>query len=661
MAYGRSASLRPGPVRLGAALVTVTGLVLLGTGSGTAAAATAPPPQTVPAAGSATTVTWSGSIPGGSSASGSCPANALSDSTNVTINVPAGLYDATKTRADFSISWSDPLGVNDEILTVVPPAGGGATKSADEVNDTSNQHENVSYDNPAAGVWTVRACPFSSAPTSYTGKLVLTSTAIGGATGSPSPSPSASSTQGGPASNRTFDEPVIVDNADLNVAEPSIKVAADGAIYVTGPQGAGPRVPAAIPGTQDVPGTGGDIIWRSDDAGKTFRYLGSYDGALGGGDADVVAAPNGTLYGSGLNLACIAVATSVDRGESWATNPAACEDGAGYDDRQWNDVDGNAALYTGYGTLTRGLVIHKSLIQGPVVVNGPATVVNSGDYQWPGVVDVNPTNGNAVMAWNTSSNDVIQINGVTRAGALMFATPKTVATAGGDTFDSFVSIDHGTDGALYAVWTERRAALRETWTMLAASRDGGTTWTPPVQVDSTPRTTVFPWVTAGDAGRVAVTYLGTDSTGVSPETLDVKDAGWEVWSSFSGDYGQTFAEHRTTPVIHQGSVCTSGTGCATGTRDLADFIETDRDANGCLVTAYTDNSRDTVQPDGTRTGDEATRVAFVRQSGGDGLLAGKPCGAAVGPIVPEAPATVLLPLLAAGLVGAAVLRRRRTA
>jgi hypothetical protein len=610
-------------------------------------------------------VTWSGSIPGATTASTTCPANPLSDSTDVTINVPAGFYGVTTTRADFSITWSDPFGFNDEILTVVPPAGGGATKNADEINDTSNQHEDVFYVNPVAGVWKVRACAFSSSPQSYTGKLVLTSTATGGGstpTPTPSPSPTGGSTGGGPASNRTFDEPVIVDNDDLNVAEPSIEVAPDGAIYVTGPQGIpGVRVPAVAPGTQDVPGVGGDVIWRSDDDGKTFRFLGSYDGSLGGGDADVVAAPNGSLYASGLNLACIAVAASSDRGETWVPNPAGCTDGAGLADRQWNDVDGNNAVYTGYGTLTQGLVLHKSVISGPAVVNGPSTIVNNGDYQWPGVVDVNPTNGNAVMAWNTSSNDVIQINGVTRSGALLFPTPKKVATAGGDTFDSFVAIDHGKDGTLYAVWTERRAALRETWTMLAASRDGGTTWDTPVHVDSTPRTTVFPWVTAGDAGRVAVTYLGTDSTGPSPESLDVKNAGWEVWSSFSTDYGTTFAEHRTTPMLHQGSICTSGTGCATGTRDLADFIETDLDENGCLVTAYTDNSRDTVAANGTRSGDEATRVAFVRQCGGDGLLATKPCAASADPVVPEAPVAVLLPLLAAGLVGAAVLRRRRTA
>jgi hypothetical protein len=182
-----------------------------------------------------------------------------------------------------------------------------------------------------------------------------------------------------------------------------------------------------------------------------------------------------------------------------------------------------------------------------------------------------------------------------------------------------------------------------------------------VHVDSSPSTTVFPWVSAGTAGRVAVSYYGTDSKGVSAESLDDKDAGWFVYSAFSDDAGKTFAEHRTSPVLHQGSVCTSGTGCATGTRDLLDFFETDLDANGCLVTAYTDNSRDTVTPAGARSGDEATRVAVVHQNGGDGLIAGKSCGPVTVAVTPEVPVTALLPVLAVALGGAILYRRRRTA
>ena len=169
-------------------------------------------------------------------------------------------------------------------------------------------------------------------------------------------------------------------------------------------------------------------------------------------------------------------------------------------------------------------------------------------------------------------------------------------------------------------------------------------------------------MSAGDAGRVAVSYYGTTSGGPSPEAVTVKDAPWKVYSALSSDFGATFTETATTGTIHQGNVCTSGTGCASGTRDLLDFFETDYDATGCLVTTYTDNSRDVVSPTGQRTTNKAEWVSFVRQSGGPGLLASTECNATdVDPVVPEAPLATLLPLLAAAGLGVAVVRRRRTA
>lgn len=41
--------------------------------------------------------------------------------------------------------------------------------------------------------------------------------------------------------------------------------------------------------------------------------------------------------------------------------------------------------------------------------------------------------------------------------------------------------------------------------------------------------------------------------------------------------------------MHQGSICTPGTGCTAGTRDLLDFFQVDVDAQGLANIAYTDN------------------------------------------------------------------------
>jgi len=195
--------------------------------------------------------------------------------------------------------------------------------------------------------------------------------------------------------------------------------------------------------------------------------------------------------------------------------------------------------------------------------------------------------------------------------------PITVASRRFDTFDSFVVDAVDKAGNIYVVWNERHPQQHETWAMLSVSRNSGKSWSPPVKVQRAPATTVFPWVSAGDAGRIAVSYYGTSARGNSPQTV-AKTATWYVYSSFSTDGGRTFSEMRTTPPMHHGSICTSGTGCPTGSRNLLDFFETAVDPNGCLVTSYADN---TVDP---ATG---AVVSYVRQTGGPGLRAGHACHA----------------------------------
>jgi hypothetical protein len=200
-------------------------------------------------------------------------------------------------------------------------------------------------------------------------------------------------------------------------------------------------------------------------------------------------------------------------------------------------------------------------------------------------------------------------------GATTAPKPRVVAKRTFDTFDSFVDVTVDKAGTVYVVWNERHPQSRTTWSMLARSRDAGRTWSKPVKVNRAPRTTTFPWVTAGDKGRIAVSYYGTANTGFSPQTVATSSP-WYVYSSFSTDGGRTFAEYRTTGVMHRGYICTSGTGCASGTRNLLDFFETDLDPHGCLVTTFSDN---TVDPK------NGAVISYVRQTGGPGLRAGHSC------------------------------------
>jgi hypothetical protein len=443
--------------------------------------------------------------------------------------------------------------------------------------------------------------------------------------------------------DRAFNTPIVVDDDSANfTGEPSITVAPDGTEYIVAPDGPGVRVPAVAPGGGS--GLGGSLIYRSDDHGKTWSFLGSYDVPTGGGDTDIAVTPNGTLYASGLSYAaCSTIAVSTDKGDTWLPNPlAGCGKTPLSNDRQWTATFGNNTVYTAIGDTSAGNVdLVRSTIDSPAVVPSQTMELDTGgDYQWPGTVAVDQKNGTAYTVWSTQGDpndcdgtpggtdcdnnasagsitpDQVKISAVPD-GVTTAPTPVVVSTTPFDTFDSFVVDAVDKAGNVYVVWNERHPDVGQTWTMLSVSHDAAKTWSTPVKVEQAPNTTVFPWVTAGDDGRIAVSYYGTNATGPSPQNVPA-DAKWNVFSSFSTDGGQTFSEYQTSGVMNVGTICTSGTGCASGARNLLDFFETAYDAKGCLVTSFADNSDPSAG---------AAKVSYVRQTGGPGLLAGSDCSA----------------------------------
>jgi hypothetical protein len=438
------------------------------------------------------------------------------------------------------------------------------------------------------------------------------------------------------STTRTFSTPIHVDAAAADqTGEPSIAVAPDGTEYVVAPDGPGVRVPGALGGG----GAGGSLVWRSDDRGRSWSLLGSYDVPTGGGDTDIAVAPDGTLYASGLSYAaCSTIGVSTDKGETWVDDPlAGCGHVPVMNDRQWTATYGSSTVYTVIGDALEGNIdFIRSAMTSPLVV--PSTTLQlytGGDYQWPGTVAVDQRRATAYVVWNTAGDpnncdqtsgagactpqqastktpDKIYVSAVPD-GATSAPTPVVVASRPFDTYDSFVTDAVDAAGNVYVTWTERHPAQRQTWTMLSVSRDGGRTWSAPAKVGRAPATTVFPWVSAGDAGRIAVSYYGTTATGVSPQKVPAA-ALWSVYSAFSTDYGRSFTEYRTVASMQKGPICTSGTGCPTGSRNLLDFFETAVDEQGCLVTAYADND----------SGTTGAIVSYVRQASGPGLRSG-PC------------------------------------
>lgn len=119
-----------------------------------------------------------------------------------------------------------------------------------------------------------------------------------------------------------------------------------------------------------------------------------------------------------------------------------------------------------------------------------------------------------------------------------------------------------TNGNLYAVWSDGHTVS------FASSTDQGSHWTSAVAVNTAPATTaVLPWVAAYN-GTVEVVYYGTSAG----SDLD-PNADWHVYfSQFDGGSSFTQTQVNAAP-NHHGIICTGGTGCGPGTRNLLDLFQ----------------------------------------------------------------------------------------
>lgn len=441
-----------------------------------------------------------------------------------------------------------------------------------------------------------------------------------------------------------FADPVFVtSDSSEQAAEPSIRVDAtdpNGRIWVSAPAGIGVN-------SRSLPvSAGGDLFWYSDDDGQTWNDVGDST-LIGGGDSDVVTGPGDEVYGTGLTLANVTLANSQDNGATWTTNPIS--NVGAVEDRQWIDgYEDTVAPATApqfvlnYGGIAESRVWFHQVFApaGAPPVAGPRIDTTHPDcadgltdpdcYQWPGNIAVDEATGDVYTTYNTQgsdddSDDVVVtriVGGASGPVTPLDVEPHVAADARPDTFDSFtvVAVDRASN--VYVVWSERHPTEQGTDTMLAVSQDKGATWSEPVVVNRTPNTTTFPWIVAGDAGRIDIVYYGTTAKGPSPEEVD-EESRWQVWMAQSLnalDPVPTFTEVAATADMHEGSICTSGTGCASGTRDLLDYFQIDVDAQGLANIAYTDNLNTPA------SGSDAHQewITFVQQSSGPGLFAPEP-------------------------------------
>jgi len=352
------------------------------------------------------------------------------------------------------------------------------------------------------------------------------------------------------------------------------------------------------------PATGQSYMWRSTDNGTTFAPVG-LPGANGVGprgigqgvsDPDFAIDKNGRIYFTDLEgLASASVSWSDDDGQTWLMgNDVAASFGGGPIDRNWLAAQGTDVYFEG-NYFQNGEQILKSTDGGITwSVVGQPPCEQQFVVPQPKTILVGCPTGMAV-----STDDGAHFE------------PRLVPGAKAESRGmSLPALDAA--GNVYVTWAAADGIY------VAGTRDLGKTWSHPINLAKAgglTGTNVWPWVVAGDAGRVAVLWYGTNATGGPANAT----GDWFVYEATvldaMNDTAQVSATQVTPKPIFQGHICQNGTTCQAdpspaGDRRLGDFFEAAVDAQGYVHVVYA-----------VALGDSISHPGYSKQTGGIPLKA----------------------------------------
>ena len=431
-------------------------------------------------------------------------------------------------------------------------------------------------------------------------------------------------------------------------AEPAIRADAAGRFFGSSENGLG----------------GGTVAFRSTDNGSHYTTLVSPNGvsqanntgfAPGGGDTDLAVAPDKNaagfynVYVSSLSLANIDVSTSTDGGATWSLNPVTTPETI--DDREWIAADTNNKVCISYHDAPQGITVGCSPNAGVAFT------------QFASALDANHAfqiSENAIgnLAIDPASHIIYQTYSAITTAAETACAPQLgvsagtcnyhgvymgVSTDGGLTFTDYpvyinpnadvgyghqfvnVSIDRA--GNVYSVYSDDHHVY------YSFSTDHGKTWSGPYLITTTNGTQIFPWSSAGDAGKLDVVYYQTPYyDGINTPDNYPNTAAWTVGFAQNLNAltpGSSWARQAASPTNHFGGVCESGVTC-TGNRDLFDdFGVAASPTTGLASIIYSDDQFDPNGPNTsgcdttTNNSSSCDHTAIATQTSGTGIFGKK--------------------------------------
>jgi hypothetical protein len=399
-----------------------------------------------------------------------------------------------------------------------------------------------------------------------------------------------------------FGERVFIDRNKAG-GEPVSVIAQDGSISVSAHAGTTHiyKDPAAAAGSRDfVEGYSNQTLnWRSTDGGKTWTYVGL--GTTGAGphslassgfsDPDYAIDAGGRIYNTEINLANVAVFSSGDDGQTYSRGNPEVTSG----DRPWLTANAKDEVYLYVNTLQQIFRSTDGGITWTLQSRGNAAGPDAKMY-------VDPRNPKTGLI-GPHNPDGVAIS------ADQGKTWKAYDGADlGPTVDFFGAVAVDKAGYVYRAAAggykgpgDKTASGEVTFNFFDRKKNA---WHPEATTIPTPEgDALWPWVVAGDDGRVAVAWL--QSLEKSPEQFHVYVA------QTNNAHGTTvkcangstkFVKPRWSVTnaskkpIHTGPICLNGTTCnaspsfPNGDRRLGDFITINYDKDGTLFVTSADTT-----------------------------------------------------------------------
>ncbi|HVL87586.1 MAG TPA: sialidase family protein [Candidatus Thermoplasmatota archaeon] len=350
-------------------------------------------------------------------------------------------------------------------------------------------------------------------------------------------------------------------------------------------------------------------------------------------------------------LFCAHIAWSDDKGATWLANPVNCGLVPGVDHIKvasgpWTDAFRTLRGNPSYPTAVY-FAYNKAFATGVGVRNGPSpddaipslggwmTVSFDGGVAFPlarqmfgptcagglhGDIAVGPAGELYVPARNCPAPLVAR----SFDNGLSWSTAMVGEDVGVPEQQKNPAMAVDAEGNVYLAWVAKDNRLH-----LSMSRDRGETWSDTV-VASPPSvgSAIWPAMVAGDAGRIAIAYVGTEDSEAGPWEV-ANETRWHLYVTTTTDAlseNPTFATIRAThdaDPVQRGTLCVQSNKCKDGNRNLLDFIGIAKDSQGRVYVAFADGcvTPQCLRPDATPLDSRSREGTLFVQQSGPSLLA----------------------------------------